>query len=349
MERFFASDNNSGVHPQFLKAISEANKGHVLAYGDDIYTERAVKTFKNEFGNDTDIFFTFLGTGANVIGLKSITQSYHTIICAESAHIFEDECGAVENFSGAKLLPISSPNGKLSVDLIRPYIKGVDCEHHSQIKVISITQSTELGTVYTIDELKEITNFAHKNHLLVHMDGARISNAAVKLQLPFKAFTKDVGIDILSFGGTKNGMMYGEAILFFNQKLSQDFKYIRKQGMQLASKMRYISAQFECFFHNNLWKDLATQANKMAQILARKLDSIPEIKIIQKVDANGLFVEIPENLAKKIQDKYFFYEWDKSKNIYRWMCSWDTTEEDIQNFIEFIQINILEAKSTKYN
>ena len=333
MNRFFASDNSSGVHPDFLSAISKANKGHVLGYGEDIYTDRAIGSFKNEFGKDIDVFFTFLGTGANVLGLKAITHSFNSILCADSAHIFEDECGAVEHFGGSKLIPIPTEDGKLTVELIEPYIKGVDCEHHSQVKVISITQVTELGTVYSLEEIQKITHFAHQNNLLVHMDGARISNAAVKLNLPFKDFTKDAGIDILSFGGTKNGMMYGEAVIFFDTSLSQNFKYIRKQGMQLASKMRYISAQFECFFKNNLWEKLAQQANNSAKILEKRLSEIPEIEIKQKVDANGLFVKITRNIAEKIQKHYFFYEWDKTNEIYRWMCSWDTTEDDIEEFI----------------
>ncbi len=338
MNRFFASDNSSGVHPEFLKAISEVNKGHVIGYGDDIYTESAIAEFKNHFGKDIEVFFTFLGTGANVLGLSSLTNPYSAILCAETAHIFEDECGAVERFGGAKLIPIETMDGKLTVDLIKPHIRGIGMEHHSQVKVISITQVTELGTLYSVKEIKSITEFAHQNNLLVHMDGARISNAAVSLNIPFKDFTKDAGIDILSFGGTKNGMMYGEAVIFFNTDLSKDFKYIRKQGMQLASKMRYISAQFECFLKNDLWKKLAEHSNAMAQLLAKEIESVPSIQLRQKVEANGLFVKIPKTLAHKLQKKHFFYDWDESKNIYRWMCSWDTTEEDIYEFIKEIKI-----------
>ena len=337
MSRFFASDNCSGVHPEFLKAISEVNQGHVIGYGDDIYTESAIAEFKKHFGKDIEVFFTFLGTGANVLGVSALTNPYSAILCAETAHIFEDECGAVERFGGAKLIPIETKNGKLTVELIKPHIRGIGMEHHSQVKVISITQVTELGTAYTVDEIKEITNFAHQNNLLVHMDGARISNAAISLNLPFKAFTKDVGIDILSFGGTKNGMMYGEAVIFFNTILAKDFKYIRKQGMQLASKMRYISAQFERFLKNDFWKELATHSNAMAQLLAKEIKSIPEIELTQKVEGNGLFIKIPKDLATKLQEKHFFYDWDEGKSIYRWMCSWDTSEEDIKEFVSFIK------------
>ncbi len=340
MSRFFASDNSSGVHPEFLKAMAKVNQGHVIGYGDDIYTKSAIAEFKTHFGKDIEVFFTFLGTGANVLGLSALTNPYSAILCAETAHIFEDECGAVERFGGAKLIPIETKNGKLTVDLIKPHIRGIGMEHHSQAKVISITQVTELGTLYTVDEIKTITNFAHQNNLLVHMDGARISNAAVSLDLPFKAFTKDAGIDILSFGGTKNGMMYGEAVIFFDTRLSKDFKYIRKQGMQLASKMRYISAQFESFLKNDLWKKLAEHANAMAQLLTKEIESIPEISLSQKVEGNGLFIKIPKPLAHKLQEKHYFYDWDEAKDIYRWMCSWDTTEQDIKDFINEIKVEI---------
>ena len=337
MNRFFASDNSSGVHPEFIKAMSDVNQGHVIGYGDDIYTESAIAEFKKNFGEDIEVFFTFLGTGANVLGLSALTNPYSAILCAETAHIFEDECGAVERFGGAKLIPIETENGKLTVELIKPHIRGIGMEHHSQVKVISITQVSELGTVYTADEIKAITKFAHEQDLLVHMDGARISNAAVSLDLPFKAFTKDAGIDMLSFGGTKNGMMYGEAVIFFNTELAKDFKYIRKQGMQLASKMRYISAQFERFLKDDFWKGLAQHSNNMAQLLAKEIEQFPQIQISQKVEGNGLFIKLPKEFAETLQAKHYFYDWDESENIYRWMCSWDTTEEDIHDFVKEIK------------
>ena len=343
MSRFFASDNSSPVHPKFLKAIADVNKGHVVAYGDDVYTERAIASFKEIFGSSVEVFFTFLGTGANVLGLNALTNPYHAVICAETAHIFEDECGAVERFGGVKLIPISTPDGKLTVDLIKGHVRGIGMEHHSQVKVISITQVTELGTVYSVDEIREIANFAHRNNLLLHMDGARISNAAVHLDLPFRAFTKDVGVDILSFGGTKNGMMYGEAVVFFNTDLAKDFKYIRKQGMQLASKMRYISAQFERFFKEDFWKELASHSNKMALLLAKEIKELPSITLVQNVESNGLFVKIPKHIAEQLQKKYFFYDWDEAEEIYRWMCSWDTTSDDITSFVAYVK-DICEQK-----
>ncbi len=340
-KRGFASDNNSGVHPEILKAIIEANEGHTIAYGDDIYTERAKDKFYEYFGNDIDIYFVFIGTAANVLGLNTATRSWNSIICAETAHINEDECGAPEKFNGFKLLSVETPDGKLTVDLIRKHMKGFDFEHHSQPKVISITQATELGTVYTASEIKILADFAHQHKMYLHMDGARIANAAVTLNMEFKEFTKNAGVDILSFGGTKNGMMYGEAILFLNKELGQDFKYIRKQGMQLASKMRFISAQFECYLSNNLWYINAEHSNRMAQLLESKIRNIPHINVTQKVEANGIFAVIPKEIINDLKQEYFFYDWDESRSEVRWMTSFDTKKEDIINFVELTKKKLL--------
>lgn len=336
-KRGFASDNNSGVHTEIMKAIIEANEGHTIAYGDDIYTERAKAKLYEHFGNDIDIYFVFIGTAANVLGLNAATRSWNSIICAETAHINEDECGAPEKFNGFKLLTVETPNGKLTVDLIQKHMKGFGFEHHSQPKIISITQATELGTVYTAQEIKILADFAHKNKMYLHMDGARIANAAAALNMGFKEFTKDIGVDILSFGGTKNGMMYGEAILFLNKELGNDFKYVRKQGMQLASKMRFISAQFEQYLSNNLWLENAKHSNKMAQLLASKVKDIPQIHITQKVEANGVFAIVPKEIIPELKKEYFFYDWDESKNEVRWMTSFDTQEDDIINFVNLIK------------
>jgi len=336
-KRGFASDNNSGVHSEIIKAIIEANEGHTVAYGDDIYTERAKQKFYEHFGNDIDIYFVFIGTAANVLGLNAATRSWNSVICAETAHINVDECGAPEKFNGFKLLSIETPNGKLTVDLIQKHMHGFGFEHHSQPKVISITQATEMGTVYTKGEIMALADFAHKNNMYLHMDGARIANAAVTLNMKFKEFTKDAGVDILSFGGTKNGMMYGEAILFLDKQLGQDFKYVRKQGMQLASKMRFISAQFERYLTDNLWYKNAKHSNQMAQLLASKVQEIPQIKITQKVEANGVFAIVPKEIIEDLKKEYFFYDWDESKNEVRWMCSFDTAQEDIFKFVELIK------------
>lgn len=342
-KKSFASDNNAGIHPEILTAIVNANQGHVVGYGDDEYTARAIKKFQEHFGNDIEVFFAFNGTGANVLGLKAITDSFNAIICAATAHLNVDECGAPEKFLGCKLLTVPTLNGKLTVDLVQRHVHGFGDQHHVQPKVISITQSTELGTVYAQAEIKALADFAHHHTMLLHMDGARIANAAASLSLPLRAITKDVGVDVLSFGGTKNGLMLGEAVIFFNKSLAKNFPYIRKQGMQLASKMRFISAQFIALLTNDLWLHNAAHANKMAKKLADSLQQIPEIKITQEVMANGVFAIIPKELIAKLQEKYFFYVWNEERNEVRWMTSFDTTEEDIQNFVNFI-VQILKSQ-----
>lgn len=336
-ERGFASDNNAGVHPDILTSIAEANSGHAIAYGDDEYTEKALIQFAKLFGDDIDTFFVLTGTGANVLGINNLGQSFNSVICPETAHINVDECGAPGKFTGMQLLSVKTTDGKLTIDNIKQHMHGFGFEHHSQPGIISITQPTEVGTVYSVDEVKQLADYAHKNNMFLQMDGARISNAVASLNIPIKEFTKDAGVDVLSFGGTKNGMMYGEAVVFFNKELSDNFRYFRKQGMQLASKMRYISAQFNAFFKDDLWIKCATHANDMAQLLHDKIKDIPNIKITQKVQANGVFAIMPGELIPKLQDEYFFYMWDEHTNEVRWMCSFDTTEEDVNEFASLLR------------
>ena len=331
-KRGFASDNNAGVHPLILEAIQKANNGHTIAYGDDPYTEDAIKSIKKIFGDHTEVFFVFIGTAANVLGLDAVTRPYNSIICAETAHIFVDECGAPEKFTGCKLLSLETNDGKLTVERISKHIHGFGFEHHSQPKVISITQSTEMGTVYTPREIKKICDYAHDHNMLVHMDGARISNAAAFLGTGFREITADAGIDVLSFGGTKNGMMYGEAVIFFNKVLAEDFKYRRKQGMQLASKMRFIAAQFSAYLKDDLWLKNASHANKMSKKLFERVKGMKAVKITQEVQSNGVFAIIPPKIIPELQKEYFFYIWDEKKSEVRWMTSFDTTMEDIEGF-----------------
>lgn len=332
----FASDNNAGVHKNILNAICDANNGHVRGYGDDIYTQKAIDRFKQIFGQKTGVYFTLTGTGANVLGLNAMGSSFNGVICATTAHINVDECGAPEKFTGMKLITVNTPDGKLNVDLIKQHLTGIGFEHHVQPKIISITQPTELGTLYTVNQITDIATFAHQNNMLLHIDGARISNAAVALGLNFNEFTVDAGVDILSFGGTKNGMMYGEAVLIFNPLLANNFKYYRKQSMQLASKMRYISAQFNAFFTDNLWWQNASNANKMAKYLEQKVINTGKIKITQKVEANSVFAIIPKQVIDKLQQNYFFYVWDENTNEVRWMCSYDTTTDEIDGFVDLL-------------
>jgi threonine aldolase len=338
--RSFASDNNAGVHPQVMEALAAVNRGHVVAYGDDPYTARAVQKFREQFGKGTEVYFVFGGTGANVLGLKAVTESHHAIICAETAHINVDECGAPEKFTGCKLLSLSTPDGKLKTSQMGPLLHGVGFEHHVQPKVISISQATEMGTVYTPRELKSLSSFAHDNGMLLHMDGARIANAAASLGVKLRTISKDAGVDILSFGGAKNGMMYGEAVVFFDKNLASDFKYTRKQGTHLPSKMRFISAQFETLLSNELWRQNAEHANRMAQLLAGELARIPRIRITQNVESNGVFAEVPKKYIPVLQKQYFFYVWNEETSEVRFMTSFDTTERDIQDFIALLKKTI---------
>lgn len=337
MKKGFASDNNSGVRPDILKALEAANNGHCAGYGNDPFTEKAISVFKEKFGPETEVFFVFNGTGANVLGLLSVTRSFNSIICAETAHIQEDECGAPERFTGCKLLPVETKNGKLTPEIIQHHLKGFDFEHHSQPKVISISQVTEMGTVYQPEEIKALAELAHSHKMLLHMDGARIANAAVSLNLDFREFTKDCGVDVLSFGGTKNGMMMGEAVLFFNPELALQTKYLRKQSMQLYSKMRFVGAQFAAYFENDLWKETAAHANKMAKILEAEVKQIPEIKITQPVEANGIFAIVPSGIIQLLQEQFFFYIWNEQNSEVRWMTSFDTTENEIHEFAALIK------------
>lgn len=336
MKRGFASDNNAGIHSEILSEIASANSGHVTGYGSDVYTEKALNLFKEHLGPLTETFFVFTGTAANVLGLSSILRSWNSVITASTAHLEQDECGAPEKLTGCKVLTVDTPDGKIDVSLLDKHMHGFDFEHHSQPKVISITQSTEMGTVYSAVEIRKIADFAHSKGMLLHMDGARIANAAVTLNMPFKAFTTDAGVDVLSFGGTKNGMMFGEAICFLKPGLSTDFKYMRKQGMQLASKMRFISAQYIAYFRDELWKKSASHSNDMAKILEKRLEPIKGIKITQKVQSNGVFVIMPSEVAERVRKQFFFYPWDEKVSEYRLMTSWDTTEEDIDGFVELL-------------
>ncbi|MEP6922729.1 MAG: low specificity L-threonine aldolase, partial [bacterium] len=323
--RSFASDNNSGVHPEIMQAIAAANEGHVVAYGDDPYTDAAVKTFRKHFGKDVEVFFVFGGTGANVLGLKAATESYHAVVCAETAHINVDECGAPEKFTGCKLLSVKTTDGKVTSEHVVPFLEHIGFEHHVQARVISISQSTEMGTVYTPRELKTLSSFAHKKNMMLHMDGARIANAAASLKLDLRRITGDVGVDVLSFGGAKNGGMFGEAVVFFDSELARDFKYLRKQGTHLPSKMRFISAQFQALLGTDLWRRNAEHSNRMAQVLARELKKIPQIELTQKVESNGVFAIIPRKFVPLLQRHYFFYVWNEATSEVRFMTSFDTT------------------------
>ena len=334
--RSFASDNNAGVHPEVLQAIAAANQGHAVGYGDDPYTESVVRKFKQHFGPEIDVFLVFNGTAANCLSLKALTRSYHAVICAEAAHIYTDECGAPETFTGCKLIPIPTRDGKLTVESVSQAYHGIDDPHHVQPRVISITQATEVGTVYKPAEIKALARFAHERTMFLHVDGARIANAAASLGQTLQQATRDLGVDVLSFGGTKNGALGAEAVVFFDKKLSRDFLYLRKQGMQLASKMRFVCAQFDALLTKDLWRKSAQHANRMARLLRNKLSEIPQVKIVYKVEANGVFAKIPRRAIARLQKRYFFYVWNERQSVVRWMCSFDTTEQDVEQFAHFV-------------
>jgi threonine aldolase len=333
--RSFASDNNAGVHPEILQALASANHGHAVGYGDDAWTARASALFKQHFG-DVDVFFVFNGTAANVLSLTSLTRPYHAVFCTEAAHIYNDECGAPEKFTGCKLIASPDEGGKLTLSAVKHHYHGVGDQHHVQPRVISITQATEMGTVYQPHEIRDLAEFAHAHDMYLHMDGARIANAAASLGQNLKQATGDLGVDVLSFGGTKNGLMGAEAVVFFNRTLCPDFQFLRKQGMQLASKMRFLAVQFEALLSGDLWLRSARHANGMARLLEQEIRRIPQMKIVYPVEANGVFAQVPRQAIARLQERYFFYVWNEEESVVRWMCSFDTTEEDVREFAGFV-------------
>ena len=333
----FASDNYSGVHPEIMEALTRANVEHMGSYGNDEITARTKKLFEKLFGSGTEVFFVYNGTGANVVSLSALTQSFNAIICSDLAHINVDESTAPETFLGCKLIDVPTTDGKITPEQVEQKIIRVGDQHHPQANVISISQTTEYATVYSIDEIKALSAVAKKHKLYLHMDGSRISNAAVSLNKDFRAFTRDAGVDVLSFGGTKNGMMFGEAVVIFNAELAKGTHYLRKQGMQLHSKMRFISAQFEGLLSNELWKRNAAHSNAMAKRLEQGLRNFPQVKITQSVDANGVFAILPKGITAELQKEIFFYVWNEQTNEVRLMCSFDTKEEEIDRFIRKIK------------
>jgi threonine aldolase len=347
-KKSFASDNYSGVDPKIMEALIECNIGHAKAYGEDRYTQKAIEKFKEIFGRDIYVDFLYNGTGANTVALDAMTESFQSVICPEQAHINTYEVGAPTKFTGCPMIGIkaSDVGGKLKVERIRDYLKiTMGSMHHSQPRVISITQPTEIGTVYTLKEIKEIADFAHENKLLLHMDGARIFNAADSLGVGFKEMTKDLGVDVLSFGGTKNGMMFGEAVIFFNTELAKNVTYRKKQCTQLNSKMRYIAVQFIALLEDGLGLKNARQSNSMAKLLAQCVSDIPGVEMTNKVEANTVYAILPKEIISTLQEKYFFYIWDVVRSEVRWVTSFDIAEKDVLDFTH--QIRCILAKNQK--
>lgn len=333
MKRGFGSDNHSGISPEVLQSIAGANTDHAMAYGEDEYSAEVEQLFKRHFGENASVYFVFNGTGANVLCLDSMARSHNAVICAETAHINVDECGAPQRITGAKLLTVATPDGKLTPELIRRHLHGFGFQHHSQPKVVSLAQPTELGTLYTLDELREISDFVHANGLYLHIDGARFANAAVALGCTFREMSTDIGADAVSFGGTKNGLMMGESVVILNSELNVDFLYRRKQAMQLCSKMRFVAAQFKAYLEGDLWKRNAAHSNAMAQLLYAEVKNLPHLEMLYPVQVNAVFVKLPRKVWTKLQEHYFFYDWDEARDEVRWMCSFDTQESDIHDFV----------------
>lgn len=336
MNRMFASDNASGAHPEVMAALASANEGHAHAYGNDPWTERATAVIREHLGEQAEPFFVFNGTGANVTGLSAVMRPFEAVICATTAHINTDECGAPERFTGGKLIDLPTSDGKLTPAQVASAIAaaGVGSEHHSQPRVLSVTQATEYGTTYRPEELRALADVAHANGLVFHMDGARISNAAAFLGCGLRDITTDAGIDVLSFGGTKNGMLFGEAVVFLDPRLAEGFRFTRKNSAQLASKMRYIAAQFTALFEGDLWLRNASHANAMAAALVAGMRSVPGIEITQRVEANEVFARVRRELIKPLQDVSDYYLWDEPSAEVRWVTSWDTQEADVAAFVK---------------
>ena len=333
MKRGFGSDNHSGFSPEVIDALVRANDRHALAYGDDEVTARLRVLIKDTFGPQASIYLVFNGTGANVLSIDAMCRSYEAVVCAETAHINVDECGAPQRVVGCRLLTVDTPDGKLTPALVKTRLHGFGFEHHSQPKAISISQPTELGTLYTLDEIRALADLAHSYNMYLHIDGARLANAAVALGCSFKEMTTDQGVDVLSFGGTKNGLIMGESCVILNPVLDNDMLYRRKQMTQLGSKMRFMATQMECYIESGMWRRNAEHSNRMAQLLYNELRDVPTVRVMYPVQVNSVFVQLPREVWTSLQEDYFFYDWDEDANVVRWMCSFDTTEEDISNFV----------------
>jgi len=338
--RGFASDNYAGVHPEVLDALAIANGGHQIAYGEDAYTEHLGVVMAQHFGDGIEVFPVFNGTGANVLSLQSMLPRWGGVICAATAHVNNDESTAPETVGGFKLLTVPALHGKLTPALIDQQAHGRGDEHRAQPLVVTITQSSELGTIYTPDEVSAITTHAHSLGMTVHLDGARISNAAAALGVPFSAFTRDAGVDIVSFGGTKNGLMGAEAIVVLNPEVVHGLIYLRKMNMQLASKMRFVSAQLIALLEGDLWSRSASHANSMATRLRASLEGVHGVNFTQPTQANGVFATLPPGVADELRKEFRFYDWNPATGEVRWMCAWDTTEADVDNFAAAVRRHV---------
>jgi threonine aldolase len=333
--RGFASDNAATIHPDVLSAIADANVGHAFGYGEDPLTASLSERFAEHFGSRAVAYPVWSGTAANVLCLRAACRPWQAAICTDTAHMNVDECGAPEAIAGVKLLSPGVPalDGKLTPEQLDRLIVHVGDEHAVQVRVVSISQSTELGTVYSVAEVEELADLAHARGLVLHMDGARVSNAAAALDLPLAALTTEAGVDVLSFGGTKNGLLGAEAVVFLTPELAQGFPFLRKQSLQLASKMRFLAAQLDALLRDELWLRNARQANEMAARLAEGVSQVKGVRITRPVQANAVFARLARSAIDRLRNEFDFYMWDEHQDEVRWMCSWDTSEEDVAEFV----------------
>ncbi|MEQ9563901.1 MAG: beta-eliminating lyase-related protein [Woeseiaceae bacterium] len=343
-KKHFISDNASGVHPEVFEALLRANEGHAIAYGNDGWTARAKEVLRGHFGERCEILFALTGTGANVLALNSLLQSWQAIVCADSSHLERDECGAAEKFIGCKVLTVHSHAGKLTPESIEPILEDTSMVHRAQPRVVTVSQCTEWGTVYTPTELIALSEFCHTHGLLLHVDGARLCNAAAALDTSLAALTADCGVDVLSFGGTKNGLMAAEAVVFFDPALAQSAAFYRKQAMQLASKMRFVAAQFEALFGGDLWRHNASHSNAMATQLAAGIEDIDAVEIVMPVESNAVFARVPQHSIAPLQEHSAFAVWRSAQSIVRWMTSFDTTAVDVDAFVQEVRRVIGDGK-----
>jgi threonine aldolase len=332
----FGSDNHSGVHPRVMDAIVRANEGYASAYGDDQWTQEALGHLRAAFGDDIDVAITFNGTGANVVTLASICRPWESVICAETAHINVDECAAPERVANVKLVPVATPDGKLTPELVRPHLTGFGFEHHAQPRVISVSQASEYGTVYSVEELRALADLAHTHGLLLHVDGARFANALASIGCSPRDMLVYGGVDALSFGGTKNGMMMGEAVVLLHGAPADVLHFVRKQCGQLSSKMRFIAAQFTAMFEDGLWLETAAHANAMAARLAEGMQAIG-VEITQSVDANEVFAVLRPDIIPELSERFGFYTWDTARSEVRWVTSWSTHAEDVDALVAAVR------------
>lgn len=332
--RSFASDNWSGVSPEIMHALVTVNQHHHPAYGEnDPLMKQAERMFQDVFETPCKVFFVYNGTGANVLSVSHLIRSWQAVVAPHSSHLNEDEGGAPEKFMGGKILTVECPDGKLKKEQVMPFFHSIGFQHHVQPKLISISQTTEMGTIYSIEEIRELATFAHAHNMFLHVDGARIANAAAALGCSFADMITHTGVDVLSFGGTKNGLMFGEAVVFLKPELAAGFEYHRKQGMQLASKQRFITAQFMAYLTNEHWRFNALNANAMAQLLSKKLETVTGIRLSRPTDANGVFAIMPPSMIRELQKHYFFHVWNEGIHEVRLMCSFDTSPDDVEGFV----------------